>query len=635
MTDIASEDGDEYRSENLGQAVGDLGARVSVGAASTRPSTAATGISSQRGTWSQSPPSRRGHLSTGTSTGAGGDSGASTGAWSARPPTATSRTHVPSLTSHAFFRPMSSQRLQAQRGRPVTGQAAVSEDGTSDGASNGNRQSLNSNNTMRHSLVIHQEVDLQPPQSRGTEATEREGPDRGTANTSPTGNATVRSLSESMRPLQNRSAGQGLTLDLGKNYKNGAGSPGAPQKSPRSFRSSFLPSKRESAIISDDNKGREKLSSQPSSPPSPLPPKMQHVPRGNSGRNYEYHKGNTVFCWGGRWQNTKDRPINVLTGLMVLVPGGLFFGFSAPWLWRHVSPAIPISFAYLWLLCVSSFIHASVSDPGILPRNQHPLPPPDDSDDPLTLGPPTNDWTMIRSATADRAMEVPTKYCKTCNIWRPPRGHHCRVCDNCVETQDHHCVWLNNCVGRRNYRYFFAFVTSGMLIGLYLCGASLVHVLLYRSQERISFGDAIDRLRIPFAMTIYGVVATSYPVALYGYHLFLMGRGETTREFLNSQKFMKRDRHRPFTQGNVIKNWVVVLCRPRPPTYLHFKRHYEVGDQRFGQRPAKPGDLTAIEQEGGSSVELGALRGEREGGEANGSQKRVLPDIVRKTSGQR
>jgi palmitoyltransferase ZDHHC9/14/18 len=386
MTDIASEDGDEYRSENLGQTVVDPGARVSVGAASTRPSTAATGMSSQRGTWSQSPPSRRGHLSTGTSTGAGGDSAASTGAWSARPPTATSRTHVPSLTSHAFFRPMSSQRLQAQRGRPVTGQAAVSEDGTSDGASNGNRQSLNSNNTMRHSLVIHQEVDLQPPQSRGTEATEREGPDRGTANTSPTGNATVRSLSESMRPLQNRSAGQGLTLDLGKNYKNGTGSPGAPQKSPRSFRSSFLPSKRESAVVTDDNKGREKLSSQPSSPPSPLPSKVQQVAKGTLGRNYEYHEGNTVFCWGGRWQNTRDRPINILTGLMVLVPGGLFFGFSyvhtscmlysiyaiafandfrAPWLWRHVSPAIPISFAYLWLLCVSSFIHASVSDPGV------------------------------------------------------------------------------------------------------------------------------------------------------------------------------------------------------------------------------------------------------------------------------
>lgn len=38
-----------------------------------------------------------------------------------RPPSSYSRTHVPSLTSSAFFRPMSSQRLQAQRGqRPLS-----------------------------------------------------------------------------------------------------------------------------------------------------------------------------------------------------------------------------------------------------------------------------------------------------------------------------------------------------------------------------------------------------------------------------------------------------------------------------------------------------------------------------------
>ncbi|KAH0543753.1 hypothetical protein FGG08_001935 [Glutinoglossum americanum] len=565
MTDIVSEYGDEYASDSPShRTTGVPDTRVSVVdpvANSTRPSSAATGMSSQRGTWSQPPPTRHGHLSTGTSVGAGGGSGASTGAWSARPPTATSRTHVPSLTSHAFFRPMSSQRLQAQRGRPVTGQATVSEDGTSDGASNGNRQSLNSNITMRHSLVIHQDVDLQPPPSRGTEATEREGPDRGTANTSPTGNATVRSLSESMRPLQNRSANQGLTLDLGMNYKSGTGTAGAPQKSPRSFRSSFLPSKRESAVIADDSKGREKLSSQPSSPKSPPPSTMQQVANSNLGRNYEYHQGNTIFCWGGRWQNTKDRPINVLTGLMVVVPGGLFFAFSAPWLWRNVSPAIPISFAYLWLLCLSSFIHASVSDPGILPRNQHPLPPPDDADDPLTLGPPTIEWTIIKSAIPSRAaMEIP-------------------------------------------------------------------------------FGEAIDQLRIPFAMAIYGVIAAPYPTALYGYHLFLMGRGETTREYLNSQKFMKMDRHRPFTQGNAIKNWVVVLCRPRPPTYLHFKKRYEEGDQRFGRNSAISGDQTTVEQQSGD-MELGTLGTTKEGpqkssqsGKANGSQKDMLPPTERKNSG--
>jgi palmitoyltransferase ZDHHC9/14/18 len=181
-------------------------------------------------------------------------------------------------------------------------------------------------------------------------------------------------------------------------------------------------------------------------------------------------------------------------------------------------------------------------------------------------------------------MEVPTKFCKTCNIWRPPRAHHCRLCDNCIETQDHHCVWINNCVGRRNYRYFFAFVTSATFLSLYLIGASLAQVVIYSHREKVSFGRAVDHFRIAFVLVIYGIIGFLYPVALTGYHLFLMARGETTREFLNSHKLLKKDRFRAFTQGNIWKNWVVVLCRPRPPTYYRFKDRYEEGDQRFGVR---------------------------------------------------
>jgi palmitoyltransferase ZDHHC9/14/18 len=196
-----------------------------------------------------------------------------------------------------------------------------------------------------------------------------------------------------------------------------------------------------------------------------------------------------------------------------------------------------------------------------------------------------NDWTLIKSAeSSTAAMEVPTKYCKTCNIWRPPRAHHCRLCDNCVETQDHHCVWINNCVGRRNYRYFVTFITTATFLGLYLFGACLGQIATYASLENVSWGQAIDHFRVPFAMVIYGILGFMYPAALLGYHLFLMARGETTREFLNSHKFLKKDRYRAFNQGNWVKNWLVVLCRPRPPTYYRFKSQFEEGDQRFGQR---------------------------------------------------
>lgn len=181
-------------------------------------------------------------------------------------------------------------------------------------------------------------------------------------------------------------------------------------------------------------------------------------------------------------------------------------------------------------------------------------------------------------------MEVPTKFCKTCEIWRPPRAHHCRSCDNCIETQDHHCVWLNNCVGRRNYRYFFTFIASGAVLGFYLMGASLAHILIWMDFEEISFGETIQINRVPFAMVFYGLLAGMYPLSLLGYHLFLTGRGETTREYLQSYKFAVQDRHRPYTLGNPFSNWAVTFLRPRPPTYLRFKSEFEEGDRRFGER---------------------------------------------------
>lgn len=201
-------------------------------------------------------------------------------------------------------------------------------------------------------------------------------------------------------------------------------------------------------------------------------------------------------------------------------------------------------------------------------------------------------------------MEVPTKYCKTCQIWRPPRTHHCRMCDNCVETADHHCVWLNNCVGRRNYRYFFTFVSSATLLALYLVGASLAQILVYMNRENISFGRAIRHDAVPFAMVIYGFIGFLYPAALTGYHMFLMARGETTREFLNSQKFHKKDRFRTFTQASWYKNWAVVLCRPRPPTYYHFKRQYHVGDQRLASIRTKEKKRSARAEKQPEGVEL-------------------------------
>ncbi|ROV94194.1 hypothetical protein VSDG_05728 [Cytospora chrysosperma] len=613
MTDIGTEDGRDIEARNP--------QRDSLAASQT--GTIRSQISSQRqGAWPQQMPLRQGLAGQrGSLTASIGGSSVGT---AGRPPSSTGRSHVPSVSQHAFFRPMSSQKLQAQRGvarpstltrQPEAADTPSSEAGTPTIGANVLRHSIQSQPASPGRLY----TDYELPQSRGTEMTAPETIDCATANTSPTGHYPQGSLSESVRPLHKRqetAESKGLAVNLDKSYKT-AGQPSP--LTPLSFRSSFLLPGRSNQGENASNRnfeGGEKLGSVSSSPGNPddatqTRPNTARAARAaqpvrhDIGRNWEYFLGNTVFCMGGRFQNTKSRPVNIATGAFIVLPCILFFVFSARDLWYDISPAVPLIFAYLAFLCVSSFLHASTSDPGILPRNLHQNPPPGDDEDPLRLAPPSTDWTLIKSAeSSTAAMEVPTKYCKTCQIWRPPRTHHCRMCDNCVETADHHCVWLNNCVGRRNYRYFFTFVSTATVLALYLVAASLAQILVYKNREGVTFSQAINHDAVPFAMVFYGFIGFIYPAALTGYHMFLMARGETTREFLNSHKFVKKDRYRAFTQGSWIRNWLVVLCRPRPPTYYHFKKRYNEGDQRLANARIKERRRRAKQEQQQEGMEL-------------------------------
>lgn len=418
------------------------------------------------------------------------------------------------------------------------------------------------------------------PKTHNTEMTDQETLDRLTGKSSPNqGHFPSGSQSDSVRPLYAPANGVDSNGQGAKEKgEQGYASPGSEKR--RSLRSSFhLPSRRDRGSAGRYNP--EKLSSSASSPHlRSHDAKAEAISSEGGGRNFEYFDGNAMFCFGGRWVNTRQRPINIATGIFIVVPSVLFFAFEASWLWHNISPAIPIIYGYFFFLCLSSFIHASVTEPGILPRQLHQFPPLSEGEDPLRVGPPTTDWVLVKSKAAD-AMDVPQKYCKTCNLWRQPRAHHCRLCDSCIETHDHHCVWLNNCVGKRNYRYFFGFIsTASILCGL-LIGSSLAQVLVYMNEQGISFGASIDHFRVAFSLVIVGFLASLYPVSLLAYHMFLIVRGETTREFLTARRFTKEQRYRVYDLKNIAYNFAAVLFRPKPPSYYQFKAHYKTGDQRL------------------------------------------------------
>lgn len=250
------------------------------------------------------------------------------------------RTHVPSLAAAAFFRPMNSQQLQAQRGQrlsQVYGQSKFGQDtyNDADTNSNTNTHSVGSLPLARAPMASPHEEEMPLPPSRDTATTEKhaeryadtveaEPHELNTGATTPSGQT---SRGESVTPLQQLPPNEEPAhLDSEKpNQKPPPVRP--PQKSPNSFRSSFIRQGRRNSVQIRPQK-HEKLSSAASSPRFAPPDMTQEEVKQHLGRNYEYFTGNTVFCWGGRLQNARDRPINIATGLLIVVPTALFGGFS-------------------------------------------------------------------------------------------------------------------------------------------------------------------------------------------------------------------------------------------------------------------------------------------------------------------
>uniref|UniRef100_A0A493SS70 Palmitoyltransferase n=1 Tax=Anas platyrhynchos platyrhynchos TaxID=8840 RepID=A0A493SS70_ANAPP len=284
-------------------------------------------------------------------------------------------------------------------------------------------------------------------------------------------------------------------------------------------------------------------------------------------RKWEVFPGRNRFYCGGRLMLARHSGVFVLTLGLILATSGLFFAFDCPFLASHLTLAIPIIAAVLFFFVISCLLQTSFRDPGILPRatpsEAADLEKRIDSMGTSTYRPPARTMEVVINKYV-----VKLKYCYTCKMFRPPRTSHCSVCDNCVERFDHHCPWVGNCVGKRNYRYFYAFILSLSFLTAFIFACVVTHLTL-RSQ-RDGFLTTLKTTPASVLELVICFFSVWSILGLSGFHTYLVASNLTTNEDIKGSWSNKRGSEfaNPYSHKSILTNCCAVLCGPFHPSLI-------------------------------------------------------------------
>ncbi|OLQ11133.1 putative palmitoyltransferase ZDHHC14 [Symbiodinium microadriaticum] len=212
---------------------------------------------------------------------------------------------------------------------------------------------------------------------------------------------------------------------------------------------------------------------------------------------YQVWPGNVIFCCRGRCITAYPSGPAVCAWSFILVPCGIYTIFAER-LWQEWFPVVPIAAALMFFVTTMSLCC-------------------------LTWAPSALANASVQlAAVAEGLRQVGYKWCRTCQIVRPPRSSHCPDCDHCVMRYDHHCPFVNNCIGQRNYIFFVGFVSSVVCLAI---------VVLPGMEPNSDVVNTALMIAVISVASLAGLAFLSLIVFL-GYHTFLIASGMTTKEHL-------------------------------------------------------------------------------------------------------
>ncbi|XP_039266942.2 palmitoyltransferase ZDHHC9-like isoform X1 [Styela clava] len=295
-------------------------------------------------------------------------------------------------------------------------------------------------------------------------------------------------------------------------------------------------------------------------------------------KKWQVFPGRNKFYCDGRILMARQTGILYFTLCLIFVTIALFFVFECRLTLVHLDFGfiIPIVAGLLTIFSVACLLRTAWSDPGILPRASF-------AEANYTERQLQAQQASEAAAAGQQGYRPPPrtleieingvpmklKYCFTCKIFRPPRASHCSLCDNCVDCFDHHCPWVGNCVGRRNYKYFYLFVTSLSVLCLYVFAFSILHIVLL-SKEKGNFLEALKNSPGSVLEILICFFSIWSVIGLSGFHSYLIALGITTNEDIKGTWSKKRNKNarNPFDQGGCLSNFRYILCGPVPPSMI-------------------------------------------------------------------
>lgn len=216
-------------------------------------------------------------------------------------------------------------------------------------------------------------------------------------------------------------------------------------------------------------------------------------------RRWQIHAGSNHFCFNGHCITGRDLSGALLTVFLISFTSTLWFIFICPILIEELSRIILIIAILLIFYTLSKtkkssheridllsvhFFRSMCMDPGIILRSS-----------PIERSIFNEQYHVneMTSAHLNRLIFdisinntiVHCKYCKTCQMIRPPRSSHCAICSNCISILDHHCPFLSTCIGMRNYRFFILFLLFLLQTELFFFATTFTKVIVWEYQWSI------------------------------------------------------------------------------------------------------------------------------------------------------